>query len=50
MTLFGLLSVWVLVFGIVHSERPLEDGLLSDVDVKNMLQRLVVLEESLEVE
>lgn len=50
MTLFGLLSVWVSVFGIVHSERPLEDGLLSDVDVKNMLQRLVVLEESLEVE
>ncbi|XP_022345419.2 uncharacterized protein LOC111137974 [Crassostrea virginica] len=46
MTLFGLLSVWVLVFGIVHSEMPLE----SDVDVKNLLQRLVVLEESFEVE
>ena len=50
MLLFGFLSIWVLLFGIVHSERPLEDGLLSDVDVKNLLQRLVVLEESLEVE
>ena len=47
MTLFGLLSVWVLVFGIVHSESPLKDELVSGVDVKNLL---VLLEESLEVE
>lgn len=38
------------MFGKVQSERPVDDGLLSDVDVKNMLRRLVVFEESLKVE
>ena len=46
MTLFGLLCVWVLMFGTVQSERLVDDGMLSDVDVKNMLRRLIVLEES----
>ena len=50
MTPFGLFCVLVLVFGIVKSKISLADRLLSDVDVKNLLQRLVVLEESLEVE
>ena len=50
MKLFGLFGVWVLVFGIVQSKISLEDGLLSDVDVKKLLQRLAVLEESLKVE
>ena len=50
MTAFGLFGVWILVFGIVQSNISLEDKLLSDVDVKNLLQRLAVLEESLKVE
>ena len=50
MTPFGLFGVWVLVFGIVQSKISLADRLLSDVDVKNLLQRLAVLEESLKVE
>ena len=49
-TPFGLFGVLVLVFGIVQSKISLEDRLLSDVDVKNLLQRLAVLEESLLVE
>ena len=50
MTPIGLFGVLVLVFGIVHSKISLEDRLLSDVNVKNLLQRLAVLEESLIVE
>ncbi|XP_078336953.1 uncharacterized protein LOC144626557 [Crassostrea virginica] len=50
MTPFGLFGVLVLVFGFVQSKISLEDRLLSDVDVKNLLQRLAVLEESLIVE
>nr|XP_022338521.1 uncharacterized protein LOC111134041 [Crassostrea virginica] len=50
MTPFGLFGVWVLVFGIVQSKISLADRVLSDVDVKNLLQRLAVLEESLKVE
>ena len=49
MTPFGLFGVWVIVFRIVQSKISLEDGLLSDVDVKKLLQRLAVLEESLKV-
>ena len=50
MTLFGLLSVWFLMFGFVQSKLSLEDWLLSKADVKNLFQRLDALEESLEVE
>ena len=50
MTLFGLLIVWFLMFEIVQSKLSLEDWLLSNALVKNLVQRLDALEESLEVE
>lgn len=49
MALFGL-SVWFLMFGIVQSKLSLEDWLLSNAHVKNLVQRLDLLEESLEKE
>ena len=50
MTLFGLLIVWFLMFEIVQFNLALEDWLLSNALVKNLVQRLDALEESLEVE
>ena len=47
MTLFGLFGIWVLVFWNIQSQILSEDGLLSNVDVKNLLQRMIRLEEYL---
>ena len=43
MTLFGLFGVWLLEFWNVQSKISPENGLLSDVNVKNLLQRIEYL-------
>ena len=49
MPLIWLSGVWFLMFGIVQSALPPENE-LSEVDVKNLIQRLTVLEELFQVE
>ena len=52
MQLFGLVlfGVWHLAFGIVHSELPPGNMFESEVDVKDLMARLIVLEKSLKGE
>lgn len=45
-----IFGIWLFVFGFVQCELPPENVLLSDIDVKNLMQRLVALEESLAIE
>ena len=46
-----LFGVWLLAFGIVHSELPPENVFESDVDViNNLIERLIALEKSLKGE
>ena len=49
MPLIWLSGVWFLMFGIVQSAFPPENE-LSEYDVKNLIQRLTVLEELFKVE
>ena len=50
MSEFWLFGVWVLVFGMVQCNESPETESLSHVDVKNLMQRVILLEESLRKE
>ena len=50
MSQFGLFVVWVLVFGMVHCNVSPETDSLSHVDVKDLMQRMILQEESLRKE
>lgn len=50
MSQFWLFGVWVLVFGMVQCHESPETESLSYVDVKNLMQRVILLEESLRME
>ena len=46
MSQFWLFGVWVLVFGTVQCNESPETESLSHVDVKDLMQRVILLEES----
>ena len=50
MSQFWLFGVWVLVFGMVQCNVSPETDSLSRVDVKDLMQRVILLEESLRKE
>ena len=39
----GLFSVWLLAFGVVHSELPPENVFESEVDVKNLMESYICI-------
>ena len=50
MSEFWLFGVWVLVFGMVQCNESPETESLCHVDVNNLMQRVILLEESLRKE
>ena len=50
MSQFWLFGVWILVFGMVQCNVSPETDSLSHVDVKDLMQRVILLEESLRKE